>query len=224
MFVFQMRRIYNNLTCNELSGFGSVSLLRTVLIGLMVCVPLAGCATVSVYEPVSAEVSLTADQSQLHQASETYSRDVRLKGLATGEASLASLADMLSGKQSDANAYWRRIGADKFAPAAVVTRVRDDMSEAAMGLARLNEMARGLIGKAGLGRNDVTAFERALIHARQSRDSFSDALAQVNRRAESEYQITLELAPLDAALARARVTADDLAAARTDADTAAAGS
>lgn len=225
MFVFQMRRIYNNLTCNELSGFGSVSLLRSVLIGLAFCAPVAGCATVSVYEPTSAVVSLTEGQSQLHQASEAYSKEVRLKGLAAGEANLASLADMLSGKQSDANAYWRRIGADRFSPASVVTRVRDDMSEATIGLSRLNDMARGLIGKSDLGRDDVSSFESALIHARQSRDSFSDALAQVNRRAESEYQITLELAPLDAALARARVTADDLAAARTDAETpAAAGS
>lgn len=217
-----MRRIYNNMTCNELSGFGSVSLLRSALIGLSLCAPVAGCATVSVYEPATAVVSLTEGQSKLHEASQAYSRDVRLKGLASGEASLASLADMLSGKQSDANAYWRRIGADRFAPASVVTRVRDDMSEAALGLTRLNEMARALIGKSDLRRDDVSSFESALIHARQSRDSFSDALAQVNRRVDSEYQITLELAPLDAALARARTTADDLAAARTDVDTPAA--
>ncbi len=219
MFVFRMRRIYNSMTCNELSGFGVVPLLRSVLIGLGVCVPVAGCATVSVYEPATAVVSLTEGQSRLQEASLAYSRDVRLKGLASGEASLASLADMLAGKQSDANAYWRRIGADRFAPAAVVTRVRDDMSEAALGLTRLNEMARALIDKGDLRRDDVASFESALIHARQSRDSFSDALAQVNRRSESEYQIALELAPLDAALARARLTADDLAAARAEAET-----
>ncbi len=213
-----MGRIYNSLTCNELSGFGSVFLLRSAFVCLALCAPVSGCATVSVYEPVSVEVSLTEGQSQLHQASETYSKEVRLKGLATGEASLASLADMLSGKQSDANAYWRRIGADKFAASGIVTRVREDMSEAALGLAKLNDLARSLIGKADLKREDVSAFESALIHARQSRDSFSDALVQVNRRSDREYQVPLELAPLDAALARARVTADDLAAARSDAE------
>lgn len=216
-----MRRIYKNQSCSELSGSGSVSRLGSVVLWLAVCVPVAGCATVSVYEPVSATVSLTEDQSQLHKASEAYAKEAREKGLATGEASLASIADMLSGKQSDANAYWRRIGADRSTPASVVSRVREDLSKSAIGLAELNEMARGLIGKSQLGRVDVAAFESALIHARQSRDSLSDALVQVNRRSDREYQITLELAPLDAALARARVTADDLAAARSDSEGAA---
>ena len=85
---------------------------------------------------------------------------------------------------------------------------------AARGLARLDGMARGLIVSGDLVRDDVSAFEGALIHARQARDSFSDALAQANKRAEAEYQISLELAPLDEVLLKARETADDLAAAR----------
>jgi len=213
-----MRRIYKSLRCNELSGFGSVSSFRSFVFILAACAPFAGCATVSVYEPVTAEVSLTDDQSQLHAAAEAFSKAAREKGLATGEASLSSIAEMLSGKQSDAGAYWRRIGADRSAPATVVSRVRDDMAAATRGLADLDTMARGLIGKGDPGRVDVTAFERALIHARQSRDSFSDALAQVNKRTNSEYQIALELAPLDKALAHARITADDLAAARSDSE------
>jgi hypothetical protein len=215
-----MQRIYNSLRSNELPGSGSVSspvsALRSLVVGLACCAPVAACATVSVYEPVTAEISLTEDQSQLQKDAESYSKDTREKGLATGEASLSSIADMLAGKQSDANAYWRRIGADRSAPAGVVSRVREDMNVSAVGLAKLDALARQVIGQGELGRVDVLAFERALIHARQARDSFSDALVHVNRRAESEYQVTLELAPLDAALARARVTADDLAAARTE--------
>lgn len=218
MFVFWMRRIYNRLTCNELSGSGSVSKLRILCLFLVASAPLAGCATVSVYEPVSAEISLTEDQSQLQKAAGAYTKDARDKGIATGEASFASIANMLSGKQSDANAYWRKVGADKSAPPGVVARVRDDMNHAALGLAKLDELARTVIGKGEMDREDVSAFEGALIHARQARDSFSDALSQVNKRSDREYQITLELAPLDAALARARVTADDLAAARANGD------
>lgn len=213
-----MRGIYNSLRCNELSGFGSVSTFKSLVFILATCAPFAGCATVSVYEPVTAEVSLTEDQSQLHAAAEAFSKAARDKGLATGEASLASLAGMLSGKQSDANAYWRKIGADKSAPATVVTRVRDDLGVSAKGLADLDAMARAVIGKGDPERQDVTSFEGALIHARQARDSFSDALAQVNKRATAEYQIGLELAPFDKVLARARLTADDLAAARSDAE------
>jgi hypothetical protein len=212
-----MWRLYNSLTCNELSGFGSVTTLKTLVIILAAAAPVAGCATVSVYQPVTAEVSLSDGQSQLHAAAEAFSKAARDKGLAVGEASLASLADMLSGKQSDADAYWRRVGADKAAPSTVITRLRVDMGASAKGLSDLDAMAQALIGSGDPARIDVSAFERALIHARQSRDSFSDALVQINRRSTSEYQIALELAPLDKALAHARVTADDLAAARADA-------
>lgn len=213
-----MRRVYNNLTIHELSGFGSVTKLRSIVLCLGLVVSSAGCATVSVYEPVSAEVSLTEEQSLLHRSSEAFSKDARDKKLATGEASLSQLADMLSGKRSDAGAYWRAIGADRTSPAAVATQVRDDMNTATRGLLQLDGMARGLIVSGDLVRDDVSAFEAALIHARQARDSFSDALAQANKRAESEYQISLELAPLDEALLKAGETADDLAAARVQAD------
>ena len=199
--------------------------LRTFIFCLLACLPAAACATVSVYdEPLSAEISLTQDQSELHAAAEAFNKTTRDKGLASGEASLASIAGMLSGKQSDANAYWRRIGADKTAPATVITRVRDDMNASAKGLSDLDRMAHALISKGDPARLDVAAFEGALIHARQARDSFSDALVQVNKRAGAEYQITQELAPLDTALATARTTADDLAQARAEGASQTAGS
>ena len=198
---------------------------RILAFCLVACLPAAACATVSVYdEPLTTEISLTQDQSELHAAAEAFSKSARDKGLASGEASLASLAGMLSGKQSDANAYWRRIGADKTAPATVVGKVRDDMNASAKGLTDLDRMAHALIDKGDPARLDVAAFEGALIHARQARDSFSDALVQVNKRAPAEYQIPLELAPLDKALAGARTTADDLAQARAEATSPTAGS
>jgi len=209
-----MRHIYNSQRIHEVSGSRSVQALRSIIFCVALSVAAGGCATVSVYEPVTAEVSLTEEQSLLHKSSETFSKDTRARKLATGEASLSSLANMLSGNRSDEDAYWRTIGADRSAPAAVVARVRDDMNTVARGLSRLDGMARGLIGSGDLVRDDVSAFEGALIHARQTRDSFSDALAQANKRAEAEYQISLELAPLDQALMKARETADDLAAAR----------
>jgi len=211
-----VRPIYNGQRFHELLGSGSVQPLRSIVLclALSLTATVAGCATVSVYEPVTAEVSLTEEQSQLHKASEAYSEDARTRKLATGETSLSSLAGMLSGSRSDEGAYWRTIEADTSSPAAVLARVRDDMNNAARGLSRLEGMARGLIVSGDLVRDDVSAFEGALIHARQARDSFSDALAQANKRARAEYQIALELAPLDEALTKARETADDLAAAR----------
>ena len=190
--------------------------LRSIVfcLALSVTATLAGCATISVYEPVTAEVSLTEEQSQLHKSSEAFSADARTRKLATGETSLSSLAGMLSGSRADKDAYWRTIDADTSSPAAIVARVRDDMNTAARGLSRLDGMARGLIVSGDLVRDDVSAFEAALIHARQARDSLSDALAHANKRAGAQYQIVLELAPLDEALTKARETADDLAAAR----------
>lgn len=211
-----MGRIYNNLRYHELSGLGSVSRSAVAFLFLCCLAPLAGCATVSVYEPAEAEISLTDDQSILRRAAEVYCKDAKAKGLATGEASLTALAGMLGGKDAADNSYWKRIGADTTAPASVVSRVRADMNASAKGLVDLDTMARALMGSSRPSKSDVSEFEKALIHARQARDSFSDALAQVNKRSEREYQIMLELTPLDQALDKARNTADELAAARTD--------
>ena len=183
---------------------------------LLAAIPLAGCATVSVYEPTEAEISLTDDQSILRKAAEDYCKDARAKGLASGEASLTALASILGGKEAEDGSYWKKIGADTSAPASVVSRVRADMASSAKGLVDLDTMARALLGSSKPSKSDVSEFEKALIHARQSRDSFSDALAQVNKRSDREYQIMLELTPLDQALDKARTTADELAAARTE--------
>jgi hypothetical protein len=211
---FYMRRIYNSIRCRQLSGLGSVPRLSVAVSVLCFLAASGGCATVSVYEPSSAEISLTAEQSQLHKAADAYCEAARKKNLATGEANLGALAGMLTGKTDDKNAYWRKIGADRSAPATVVSRVRADMNDSAKGLVDLNAMARSMMGKTQPTRSDVTQFELAVIHAKQARDSFSDAFMEVNKRSNREYQVALELTPLDEALARARTTADELAAAR----------
>lgn len=187
---------------------------QLVFLAFLTLAPLAGCATVSVYEPVSAEVSLTEEQSELRKAADAYCKEARDKGLATGETSLTALADMLTGNHDGAGAYWRKINADKAAPATTVTRVRADLNTSVKGLTNLTALADSLLKSSKPTRSDVQEFERALIHARQARDSFSDALVQANKRSEREYQIPLELASMDAALAKARSAADDLAAVR----------
>jgi hypothetical protein len=215
---FYMRRIYNNLRCHQLSGLGSVPRLSVAVSVLCLLAMSGGCATVSVYEPSSAEISLTAEQSELHKAADAYCEAARKKNLATGEANLGALAGILTGKTDDKNAYWRKIGADRSAPATVVNRVRGDMNDSAKGLTDLSRMARSMMGKTQPTKSDVNQFELALIHAKQARDSFSDALMEVNKRSNREYQVALELTPLDEALSTARATADELAAARATED------
>ena len=185
---------------------------------LALLAPLGACATVSVYEsPTTGEFTVSQAQSGLHQAATAYCENARSKGLASGETGLGGLGNIFSGgKADDRNAYWRKIGADRSAPASVVSRVRADMNESAKGLTDLSKLARAMMGGQAASKEDVSQFEKALIHARQSRDSFSDALTQVNKRSNREYRITDELAPLDTALASARATADELAASRSE--------
>jgi hypothetical protein len=97
----------------------------------------------------------------------------------------------------------------------VLNRVRADAGDAARGLVQLNGLAQKLMASTKPTRTDVGAFEKVLIHARQSRESFSDAIAEFNKRVPHEVEVSVELAVLDKALASARLTADDLAAART---------
>ena len=193
---------------------GSLYSLKPLITVFMVLTPLGGCATVSLYEPVSAEVSLVDGASPLQEPSDAFCRLTREKGLATGEASLASLTDILTGKDRSQGAYWRLIGADKGAPSFLITRIRGDVRASADGIDSLTTLAQSLMNAGASTRADVTYFERALIHARQARDAMSDALVQVNKRSQSEYRIVQELAPLDEAITRARRTADALAASR----------
>jgi hypothetical protein len=195
-----------------------VSALRAAFLLIGLTAPLGACATVSVYEaPKTAEFSIAQAQSGLHEAANAYCENARAKGLAIGEAGLGNIGSIFSGgKQNDKNAYWRKIGADKSAPASVISRVRADTAESAKSLAELSKLARAMLVKTPASKEDVNLFEKALIHARQSRDSFSDALSQVNKRSQREYKIDEELVALDTALQSARVTADELAASRVD--------
>jgi len=177
----------------------------------------SGCATVSVMEPktVTAEISLAPQSSQLHKASDAYCENARRSSWATGEASIGALAGLLTGHNAAEDVYWKKISQDpKAAPAALVSRIRADTAVAAKGLGDLSGIAQKLMSSSRPSKTDVADFERALIHARQARDAFAEALVQTGRRASEEYEPGKELDGLDRALASARAVADDLAAAR----------
>lgn len=191
---------------------------RTALLVLALLAPLGGCATVSVYggAPTTAEVSLTAQQSELHKAADAYCDDARKRGLATGETSIGTLTAMLTGKGPDGSAYSRKIQADKAAVPGVIAHIRADLGQTTDGLGKLDGMARKVMAGPTPSKDDVTEFERALIHARQARDSLSDAIMTVNKRSPQPLEVADELAPLDKAISKATATADDLAAAKVD--------
>jgi len=178
---------------------------------------MAGCATVSVMEPktVTAEIALAPQSSQLHKASDAYCDNARRNAWATGETSIGALAGLLTGRNGAEDAYWKKISQDpKAAPAALVSRIRADTAAAAKGLGDLSGIAQKLMSSSKPSKTDVADFERALIHARQARDAFAEALVQAGHRTSEEYEPGKELDGLDRALASARAVADDLAAAR----------
>jgi hypothetical protein len=199
---------------------GPVSVSRSTVLAIALLTVTSGCSTVTEFTPASAIVSLTDEQSYLHEASQAYCENARAKGLATGEASIGALAAVLTGKADDEAAYWRVIDAERASTASVVSRIRKDLAESSRGLVSLDKAARELIQSSKPSRLDVTTFERALIHARQARDSLSVAIAKVNTRLDREVKAGDELTPLDRALSAAQRTADDLAAARSAQDVA----
>ncbi len=189
---------------------------RTAVVLLTcVCAATAGCATVAVYEPeTSTEISLASARSELRDAASEYC-DVTLdKGLARGESGWGSLADAILGGGDDSKAYWRRIDAEASAPVSVMEQVRSDAAIVSNGLSGLNTMAKDLLGNSKPTRGDVAQFERALIHARQARDSLSDAIMKVSANSSDTYDVATELGSLDTELSQAAETADDLATAR----------
>ena len=190
----------------------------TILALSVCCLSTAGCATVAVYDPGTAEFSLTGPRSELRTAADEYRQLTLDRGLAQGESTLGGLADLLLGRTDESNAYLRTLQADELPPAKVIHQVRLDIETVASGLDKVDGLARGLLQDAKPTRDDVDEFERVLICARQARESFSDAIARTSVRAPRDFDTAAELGALDQALARAVETADDLAAARAAAN------
>jgi hypothetical protein len=189
-------------------------LIRRVAIGLGVIVLSGGCATVSVYEPrPSVEAPPDVRQSVLRKASEAYCLETRKKGLAVGQGALGSIAGLLTGADETGGGYTGVVTEGGASAPAVIDRLRVDARDVTRGLQYLDDLAREVLVHSTPSSSDVTEFERALIHARQARESLSDALAAANRDLKADLVIETELESLDRILIRARSTADDLAAA-----------
>jgi hypothetical protein len=197
-------------------SLGRVAQYRSLLLAgacLLTC--LGGCATVAVYEPVAAaEIDLAGPGFELQRAARTYCETARGKGLATGEASLKSFADSMFGTGVANEPYHTRIGAETRPPLQVVRALRGDVADLAGGLQALNAQASGLMRAARPTKEDVSEFERVLIHAGQGRESLSIALGKLSPRMDVPLVVGDELRELDRAVARAQGLADELAAAR----------
>lgn len=194
-------------------------LMRIVL----VCVSLgllAGCATVSVVPgETTVETALTKSQSDLRKASDAYCDRLAAKGWAEADKGLAGFADLLirgrSASEQMPPAYASDIGADTRAPVLVLAKISADSEAARKGLEGVTLEAREVLANArsdASNRNDVIAYERALVRAQMAHRNFREALDIVSARADLDVSpIEAELGNFSDAIDDARRVADDLA-------------
>lgn len=190
---------------------------------VLVCVSLgllAGCATVSVVPgETTVETALTKSQSDLRKASDAYCDRLAAKGWAEADKGLAGFADLLirgrSASEQMPPAYASDIGADTRAPVLVLAKISADSEAARKGLEGVTLEAREVLDNArsdASNRNDVIAYERALVRAQMAHRNFREALDIVSARADLDVSpIEAELGNFSDAIDDARRVADDLA-------------
>lgn len=153
--------------------------MRSVLVCVSLGV-LAGCATVSVVPgETTVETALTKSQSALRKTSDAYCDHLAAKGWAEADKGLAGFADLLirgrSASEQTLPAYASEIGAASRAPVLVLARISSDSESARKGLEDVTLEARDVLGNArgdASNRNDVIAFERALVRAQMAHRNF----------------------------------------------------
>ena len=190
---------------------------------VLVCVSLgllAGCATVSVVQgETTVETALTKSQSALRQTSDAYCDHLSEQGWAEADKGLAGFADLLirgrSASQQELPAYAADIGAASRAPVLVLAKISADSEWARTGLEDVTREARAVLSKSkadASNRNDVIAYERALVRAQMAHRSFLEALDIVTTRADMDVSpIKAELEAFAGSIDEAREVADDLA-------------
>ncbi|MBY9066639.1 hypothetical protein K1X12_06995 [Hyphomonas sp. WL0036] len=189
---------------------------------VFVCVSLgllAGCATVSVVPgETTVEAALTKSQSELRKSSDAYCDRLAEKGWAEADKGLAGFADLLIRGRSalnEAPAYASDIGAATRAPVLVLAKISADSEAARMGLDGVTDEAREVLKNAKGGasnRNDVIAYERALVRAQMAHRNFRDALEMVSTRADMDVSpVRADLMKFSDSIDEARRVADRLA-------------
>ena len=140
-----------------------------------------GCATVSM-KPANITASFAKPKSDLYKASDEYCDMARDQGWIENQTPMALLKRTLfpdaetDAEKAPHKEYYETIGVESDSPDLVEIRLVEDISAAASMLSNLNVMAESMIvTNADVERSDVSGFEEALVAARKSRRSFSEA-------------------------------------------------
>lgn len=148
--------------------------------GALFC--LSACATVTV-QPASITTSLVATDSALTTKAKNFSRTLESEGWVSKDRPLAFIHKSIFGDK-DAEKASKQKYADTLedgtkTPAAFEAELISDISTAHSALASLNADARSYIAEGEVSRNDIVAFEDALVDSKKCVQSFNDAHARL---------------------------------------------
>jgi hypothetical protein len=169
---------------------------------------------------VESEVSLTESQSDLRRAADIFCDTSKDAKWATGQSSLSYLMRLWDGEVEPGQDYWENINTLDMDTKGLKQIIDGDIQSATRQLQYINSLAQKLLPAFGAEdkpkKSDVNEFERVVIHAGQSRETFN---AAYGRLVEAEESIKLtyvaeKLSPFDVQLDTARSIANDLASAR----------
>ena len=188
---------------------------------------LTGCTTVSmVSKQAIVETELTDQQSEVRERAQAFEAMAADEGWVRQAGGLSGLADMLFGAEQSASdasslSYAQTIAASAEEPAAIYATVEADASAAARSLHELDLIATALLHSGDVQRADLISFESALVTAQKCYRSFAEATGVVEGAASRERRETeAALRLLAGVIDGARLSADQMAAAYADAETA----
>lgn len=188
---------------------------------------LTGCTTVSmVSKQAIVETELTDQQSEVRERAQAFEAMAADEGWVRQAGGLSGLADMLFGAEQSASdasslSYAQTIAASAEEPAAIYATVEADASAAARSLHELDLIATALLQSGDVQRADLISFESALVTAQKCYRSFAEATGVVEGAASRERRETeAALRLLAGVIDGARLSADQMAAAYADAETA----
>ncbi|MCH2458230.1 MAG: hypothetical protein MK186_09275 [Henriciella sp.] len=188
---------------------------------------LTGCTTVSmVSKQAIVETELTDQQSEVRERAQAFEAMAADEGWVRQAGGLSGLADMLFGAEQSASdasslSYAQTIAASAEEPAAIYATVEADASAAARSLQELDLIATALLQSGDVQRADLISFESALVTAQKCYRSFAEATGVVEGAASRERRETeAALRLLAGVIDGARLSADQMAAAYADAETA----
>ncbi|MEO0816601.1 MAG: hypothetical protein AAFX86_04770 [Pseudomonadota bacterium] len=191
--------------------------MRSVFLGATLLV-LAGCATVSVVPgEATVETSLSAKQTALRTASDTFCERLESEGWVEASNGFANLASILMHGQSDtetATSYADAFSDLSVAPSVHLMTIADDANAAREGLEQVAGEARKVLNDQTVEtqRSDVTSFERALVRAQRASRAFAGALETVGERTSQSAPADTAIEAFNAEIDDARRLADELAA------------